>query len=418
MTPRVLAFASVMLLAVSTAVAQPSDKLPAATEAVISEVALKAAVGPFVFDPMKWRKPWPIEFLEDDDGDRSGGFGNKTAGLPDPKVQGRRAAGPWKLFEGTVPESKCRSPRLSQNGATAMAICAGLDVGRPEDEHLVAMRRGVVMRYHEPIFRLEGRGDEAEMSPDGRRIAVLAGSGGSRAVHVIDLEENTDTRITGGWTRPMAPSVDADIAAVAFTATVKGKPAAVIVDIEAGTAKVWKSAKAIDVRGLGAKGARALVIAKPVDIAQAMLVDVVSAELYDLSERKGDVSSARMLPSGTSATFTTRIGGACVVYTAELFQRRRKEVVGSVDWCFDRIFPEENSRFLLWDRVFPGGETKVTLFDRRKKRIHWELYDSCDRATMSADGRVVAASCGNSKLPSAVYLFLVPDKPTVDTEDP
>ncbi len=409
-------FVAVLLLA-TPALAAPTDKLPAPTEAVVSEVALKLDVGPLVVDPLKYQKPWPVPFVEGDDGDRSGGLGKKTDQLPDPKVQGRPGKGPWVLFEGVVPESRCRSPRLSQNGATVMAICAGLDVGRPEDEHVVAMRGGGVLRYHEPIFRLEGRGDEAEMSPDGRRIAVLAGVGGGRAVHLLDLDERTDTRITGGWTEPRAPSVDAEVAAVAFTALVKGKPAAVVIDVEGNTAKVWKSAKAIDVRGLGFRGARALVIAKPVDIAQAMLVDVSTAELYDLSERKGDVSSARMLPSGATATFTTRVGGACVVYQAELFRRVRREVVASVDWCFDRIFAEENSRFLLWDRVFTDGTKKVTLFDRRKKRIHWELYDSCDRATMSPDGRVVAAQCGNRKLPPAVYVFLVPDKPTVDTEE-
>jgi hypothetical protein len=412
---RFLVAMATLALAIPAAAA-PTDKLPPATEAVISEVALKVEVGELVVDPLKYQKPWPIAYVEGDDGDRSGGLGKKTDGLPDPKVQGRPGAGPWRLFEGAIPEARCRSPRLSQNGNTAMAICAGLDVGRPDDEHVVAMRGGVILRYHEPIFRLEGRGDEAEMSPDGRRIAVLAGVGGGRAVHLLDLDELTDTRITGAWTEPRAPSVDADVAAVAFSATVKGKPAAVVVDLEGSVAKVWKSAKSIDVRGLGFNGARALVIAKPVDIAQAMLVDVGSGELYDLSERKGDVSSARMLPSGAVATFTTEVGGACVVYQAEIFRRVRREIVASVDWCFDRIFPEENSRFLLWDRVFTDGSAKVTLYDRRKKRIHWELYGSCDRATLSPDGRIVAAQCGNRKLPPAVYLFLVPEKPTVDTE--
>ena len=124
-----------------------------------------------------------------------------------------------------------------------------------------------------------------------------------------------------------------------------------------------------------------------------------------------------MLPSGRTVTFTTEVGGACVVYTAELARRVRRELVSSVDHCFDRIFPEEQGRFMLWDRVYKSGRPKVSLYDRRKKRLHWELYDSCDRATMSPSGRLVAAQCGNRKLPPAVYLFAVPDKPTVDKED-
>jgi hypothetical protein len=404
-------------LGASAAVAAPPSKLPAPTEAVVAEVALKIQSGPFVFDPMLYRKEWPLLFVPEDDGDRRGGLGKKTDGLPDPKIQGRLGVGPWKLFEATIPESGCRSPRLSHNGSTVMAICSGLDVGRPSDEHVVVMRKGVVMRYHEPIFRLEGRGDEAEMSPDGRRIAVLAGVGGGRAVHILDLDEMTDTRITGGWAKPMAPSVDADIAAVAFSATVGGKPAAVVVNVDDDKAVAWRGAKAIDVRGLGFRGTRALVIAKPVDLSQAMLLDVSSSELLDLSERKGSVSSARMLPSGATVAFTARVGGVCVVYQAEIGRRLRREIVGSGEFCFDRIFPEENGRFLLWDRVFSGGSAKVTLFDRRKKKIHWELYDSCDRATISADGKVVAAQCGNRKLKSAVYLFMVPAKPTVESEE-
>jgi hypothetical protein len=314
---------------------------------------------------------------------------------------------PWLYFDGAFSEGGCRHPRMSADGFAALAVCSGLDPKHPRDAHVVIRRGYAIYRY--PIAVSPGA--SADLSADGERFAVLIEEGGSRTVHLIDMMERQDHRVVGGWREPGDPLVADDVDAVAFTAQVAGKEGAVLARIgeDGGAWRAWRGGTQVEVRGLTADGLRVLITAKAVDLNALFLVDPARGVRFDLSGRKGDVRGADLHPSGEAAVFSSSIGGVCAIWWVDLITRRRKDLISSVEGCFENVAMDTSRRLLLYEET-ARGTPPTWIYDRRRRDMLMSVPAGCAETVMSRDGAFLASRCTRSS-GSAVFLLAVQEEP-------
>lgn len=374
-------FLLVLLLPLSAS----AERIPGAKKAEIQEIPLRLSQNKLHIDPMRRSSPWPA---------------SDSAVIP-----GRQATGPWTLFEKTFEERDCHSPRLSRDGAVALAKCPGADISRPEDEHVFFVRHETLGRYRNALAPDSG---EVALDGDGTRMAVLVEeASGGRSVHLLDFESNQDVRISGGWRDPSSPVLAADANVVAFSARVGGEPAAIVVNLETNKALVARRNEGpVQVWGLEQKGRKVLLTSDTNDSSQLLLVDVDAGKSFVLSNRKGAVTSAVLHPSGDSAGFAAELGGLGVLYWADVDTRNRAELLTSVNSRYVVLGIDKARRQLLYEET--GQEKPYRLFDRRKKADRYTVIKGCVDPTVSEDGKLMAVRCPKARKGAAVYLFAVP----------
>jgi len=390
----VLLGAGLLLL---TAGSASAAKLQGPQEASVSELPVTLAEEAYFIDPMKRASAWPTPVVE---------------GAEAP-VPGRAGEGPWRLYEGTFKEESCRAPRLSTDASVLLSICRGLDPSRPQDEHVVLLQGDRLHRYANPVAPLDVKGGATvDLSSDGNRFAVAIEEGGGRSIHIINLETRTDTRLSGGWRNPGNPVLSPDVGAIAFTAEVAGRPAVVAVSIE--DQKAWTAwhggrRSRLSVFGVGTGGKRVLLAANRTTVDQLFLVDVGRNVYHDLSGDAGNVTSASLHESTEAAAFTATIGGACGVFWVDLQGRKAKDFVGSVETCYENASLEETRRYVMFEETTRTDRT-VKVYDRKKKKVKHEMPPTCQDATFSGDGQVMAARCQHNKWGWGIYLFSNPEE--------
>ncbi len=374
-------------------------KLQGPQEAMVSELPVQLVEEPYFIDPMKRATAWPEP--------------PPLAEGQEPVLNGRAGEGPWRLYEGTFKEESCRAPRLSTDASVLLSICRGLDPSRPGDEHVVLLQENRLHRYANPVAPLDVKGGATvDLSQDGNRFAVVIEEGGGRSIHLINLELRTDTRISGGWRNPGNPVLSPDVGAVAFTAEVAGRPAVVAVSLEDQKAwTAWQGGRTsrLAVFGVGAGGKRVMLTANRTTVDQLFLVDVGRDVYHDLSGDAGNVTSASLHESTEAAVFTATIGGACGVFWVDLQARKAKDFVGSVDACYENASLEETRRYVMYEQVL-NKERLVQVYDRKKKAVKQEMPKTCQDATFSGDGKVMAARCQHNTWGWGIYLFVNPEE--------
>lgn len=318
---------------------------------------------------------------------------------------------PWRFFDGAFAEGSCRAPRLSADGYAALAICGGLDAKHPGAEHVV-MRRGYgVFRYDRAIAA--GVGAEADLSADGERFAVLIDEGGARTVHLIDMVERLDWRIAGGWREPGNPEVADEADSVAFVALVGGKETAVLARLgegdEQGAWRAWSGGRSLRVLDLTAHGDRVLLTVKDVNLQALFLVDPARGLRFDLSGRKGDVADADLHPAGEAAVFSSSVGGVCAIWWVDLTTRRRKDLLSTVEGCYERVRMDRSRRLVLYEEK-KGPIRPATLWDRKSRGVRAVLPPGCSAVELSSDGLYFAGRCTGDSRGSGLFLFAVPEE--------
>ncbi len=385
------------LLLLTAAGAAQAAKLQGPQEASVSELPVTLQEEAYFIDPMKRATAWPTPVVEGEE-------------VP---IPGRAGEGPWRLYEGTFKEESCRAPRLSSDASVLLSICRGLDPSRPGDEHVVLLQGDRLHRYANPVAPLDVKGGATvDLSKDGNRFAVAIEEGGGRSIHIINLETRTDTRLSGGWRNPGNPVLSPDVGAIAFTAEVAGRPAVVAVSIE--DQKAWTAwhggrRSRLAVFGVGAGGKRVLMTANRTTVDQLFLVDVGRNVYHDLSGDAGNVTSASLHDSTEAAAFTATIGGACGVFWVDLQGRKAKDFVGSVETCYENASLEETRRYVMFEETSRDDRT-VKVYDRKKKTVKHEMPKTCQDATFSGDGQVMAARCQHNKWGWGIYLFSNPEE--------
>ncbi len=368
-----------------------AERIPGPKKSEVQEIPLRVSENQLHIDPMRRSTPWP------------GPTDDKPASE---LVPGRLAKGPWTLFEHTFDEANCHSPRLSRDGAVALAMCAGADISRPEDEHVFYVRHEVLGRYRNALAPDSGA---VALDGDGKRLALIVEeASGGRSVHLLDFEKDRDVRISGGWRDPHAPVLAADANVVAFSAKVGGDPAVVVVNLESNVALVARrNAEPVAVWGLDQKGRRVLLTSDTNDAAQLLLVDVEAAKTTILSNRKGAVTSAVLHPSGDAAGFGAELGGLGVMYWADIAGNKRTELSTSVTSRYTVLGIDKGRRQLLYKES--GQEKPYRLYDRRKKADRYTVIKGCVEPAISEDGRLMAVHCPKARMGAAIYLFGIPE---------
>ena len=388
-SPRGVCVLPLLLLLLPAAAS--AERIPGAKKSEIQEIPLRVSENTLHIDPMRRSSPWPTP--SDDK-------------LASDVVPGRLGRGPWTLFEHTFDEAACHSPRLSRDGAVALAMCSGADISRPEDEHVFYVRHEVLGRYRNALAPNSGA---VGLDGDGERLALIVEeASGGRSVHLLDFKKDSDIRISGGWREPHAPVLAADASVVAFAAKVGGDPSVVVVNLEDGTAVVARRNEgAVAVWGLDGKGRKVLLTSDTNDSAQLLLVDVEAGKTSILSNRKGAVTSAVLHPSGDAAGFGAELGGLGVMYWADIAGNSRTELRTSVDSRFTVLGIDRGRRQLLYEES--GQDAPYRLFDRRKKADRYTVIKGCVEPAISEDGKLMAVRCPKARKGAAVYLFGIPE---------
>jgi hypothetical protein len=382
---------ALLLLALLLPATASAERIPGAKKSEVQEIPLRVSENKLHIDPMRRSAPWPAA----------------TDEAPASKlVPGRIGKMPWTLFEKTFSERDCHSPRLSRDGAVALAMCPGADISRPEDEHVFYVRHEVLGRYRNALAPDSGG---VALDGDGTRLALIVEeASGGRSVHLLDFEKDRDIRISGGWREPHAPVLAADASVVAFTAKVGGDPSAVVVNLETGKAVVARrNEEPVAVWGLDHKGRTVLVTSDTNDSAQLLLIDTEAQKTRVLSNRKGAVTSAVLHPSGDSAGFAAELGGLGVMYWADIAGGNRLELATSVNSRYVVKGIDKGRRQLLYEET--GQEKPYRLFDRRKKDDRYTVIKGCVEPTISEDGKLMAVRCPKARKGAAVYLFAIPE---------
>ncbi len=153
-----------------------AERMAAPEKVEINSLPLKAEENTFAPDPMRRATVWPIApAVEGEEAPEPPEGANAV-------VPGRIGKGPWRLFESTFAEDSCRAPRLNENAGVAIALCSGLDVSRPESEHIVLVRNNKLVRYRAAVAPVEG-GATVDLSPEGDRFAVVVEEAGGGRVN-------------------------------------------------------------------------------------------------------------------------------------------------------------------------------------------------------------------------------------------
>lgn len=392
-----LALCAGLVAASSTAFAA---SVPGPKPTELSTVPFHLTENEFRADPMRRAsKAWPARVLEE---------GEETPAAED-AVEGRLGRGPWRLFESTFAEENCRTPSLSADGTTSMAICTGLDVSRPEDENAVLVQDGELSRYRYPIASLnEPDFSRVVVTPDGVRFAVLTEEGGGRSVHLVNVESGKDWKMSGGWTEPGNPVVASSADVIAFVAGVGRDQAVIVADVARNEAVVVKrQRRGLSVHGLSEDGRRVVFVGDTADRAQLILVDLDSSKAQVLSHRKSAVTSVASHPSLDALAFAADVGGVCGLYWVDVTGRRRSELKTSVENCYEVLGLDASRRSILYVER-EGEERHIRIHDRKRDELRYQVIKGCSQPTMSADGALMGVVCPKARAGAGAWLFLVP----------
>ena len=370
----------------------------------LSTLPLKVTEYDFRADPMRRAsKAWPVREATDL------AEGEEATPHPEDAVTGRLGRGPWRLFEGTFAEESCRTPSLSADGTTSLAICTGLDVSRPEDENVVLVQQGELSRYRYPIASLpEPLVTRVALTPDGGRFAVLTEEGGGRSVHLVNTVSGKDWQVSGGWTEPGNPVVASSADVVAFVAKVGRDEAVIVADMARNEAVVVKrQRRGLTVAGLSPDGRRVALVGDTADRAQLLLVDLDSSKQQVLTHRKSAVTSVAAHPSLDAIAFGADVGGVCGLYWVDVTGRRRTELKTSVEDCYEVLGVDASRRSILYIER-QGEDRHIRIHDRKRDELRYQVIKGCFEPALSADGTLMGVRCPKARAGAGAWLFLVP----------
>lgn len=402
--PGVTLIRSLLLIAALSLLAPPAlaAGFPGPKPTELSTVPLRATETDFRADPMRRAsKSWPIQPPAE---------GEEPTPRPETDlVEGRLGAGPWRLFEGTFAEESCRAPRLNEDGTTAMAICSGLDVSRLEDENVILVQDGALSRYRFPVAALEEpASSQIALTDDGLRFAVLTEEGGGRTVHLVNLATGKDYKIAGGWTMPGNPIVASDADVVAFVAKVGSDLGVIVVDVHAAEAVVVRRARSrLSVHGLSPDGRRVILVGDTNDRAQLLRIDLDNSKMQVMSHRKSQVTSVAVHPSADGIAYGADVGGVCAMYWVDVSERRRAELMTSVDSCY-RVLAVDGGRRSLLYVLKVGQDDTIRIHDRKRDEKRYQVIKGCAQPSLSANGELMTVRCPKARMGSGSYLFRLP----------
>jgi hypothetical protein len=340
--------------------------------------------------------------------------GDRGQDLPDesvaPEGVTRDGPGPWPLIGAPIRDQDCRGGQVSADAYTVLAICRGTDPDAPGDDHVILRQGDAVLRYPAPLAAVDDF--DVSLSPDGMRFAGSFKAGSSRAIHLVDLATRKARVLSGGWRDPGPPRLADTAASVAFTARVGGKPTAVQVVLgetreEDVAYRLWTGGEPLSVRGISGDGRKVLITSKEFDLVEAILLEGERGTRLGLSERKGDVSDAALHPNGNMAVFSSRVGGACAVFWVEVGRRSRKDFLGSVEHCYDRVGMEDSGRLVVHEGVRGKGR-RGFVWDRKKDDARLILPNECSAPQITDDGLFISARCTGRAPGVGTWLFIVP----------
>jgi hypothetical protein len=388
-------------LALTTSVAWAAG-IPGPKPTDLSTVPLRTTETDFRADPMRRAsKSWPVQPPAEGE--------EATPPPEDAVVEGRLGKGPWRLFEGTFGEESCRAPRLNEDGTTAMAICSGLDVSRLEDENVILVQDGMLSRYRFPVAALpEPETSQIALTDDGLRFAVLTEEGGGRTVHLVNLETGKDYKIAGGWREPGNPVVASEADVVAFVARVGSDLGVIVVDVAAQEAVVVRRDRSrLSVHGLSPDGRRVVLVGDTNDHSQLLRIDLDNSKMQVLSHRKSRVTTVAAHPSVDGIAFAADVGGVCAIYWADVSERRRTELMSSVEECYEVLAVDASRRSLLY--VLKDGDARtIRVHDRRRDERRYQVIKGCGEPSLSANGRLMTVRCPKARMGAGSYLFVMP----------
>ena len=363
---------------------------------------LRATETDFRADPMRRASgSWPVQPPAEGE--------EATPPPEDAVVEGRLGKGPWRLFEGTFAEESCRAPHLNEDGTTAMAICSGLDVSRLEDENVIIVQDGMLSRYRFPVASLpDPATSEIALTDDGLRFAVLTEEGGGRTVHLVNLEMGKDYKIAGGWREPGNPVVASDADVVAFVAQVGSDLAAIVVDVHSQEAVIVRRARSrLSVHGLSSDGRRVVLVGDTNDRSQLLRIDLDNSKMQVLSHSKSRVTSVATHSSADGVAFGADVGGVCAMYWVDVSERRRTELMTSVEACFEVLAVDGSRRSLLY--VLEEGDARtIRVHDRRRDERRYQVIKGCSQPSLSANGQLMTVRCPKARMGAGSYLFVMP----------
>jgi len=368
----------------------------------LSTLPLRATETDFRADPMRRAsKSWPLQPAAE---------GEEPTPRPETDlVEGRLGAGPWRLFEGTFAEESCRAPRLNEDGTTAMAICRGLDVSRPEDENVILVQDGTLSRYRFPVASLEEPdSSQIALTADGLRFAVLTEEGGGRTVHLVNLATGKDYKIAGGWTMPRNPVVASEADVVAFVAKVGRDLGVIVVDVHAEEAVVVRRARSrLSVHGLSPDGRKVVLVGDTNDRAQLLRIDLDNSKMQVMSHRRSQVTSVAVHPSADGIAYGADVGGVCAMYWVDVSDRRRTELKTSVESCFEVLAVDASRRSLLYV-LKDGQDQTIRVYDRKRDEKRYQVIKGCAQPSLSANSELMTVRCPKARMGAGSYLFRLP----------
>jgi len=381
-----------------------ADKMASPEKVEIVSLPLKAEENPFVPDPMRRATPWPVPppAAEGDEAVEAPPGANEV-------VPGRLGSGPWRLFESTFPEDSCRAPRLNEDAGVAIALCSGMDVSRPEDEHIVLVRENKLVRYRAAVAPVAGSAT-VDLSPSGDRFAVVVQeAGGGHSVHLVNLERGTDTRVSGGWRNPGNAVVAGDSEVVAFNAQVGRDEALVVVNLTTGVAQVAeRSPTPARIFGLDSSGRRVLYSVKVHGHDFLRLVDLDRGTRLQVSNVKSGITGAWMDRDIDSVAWAAEIGGLCGLYWGNANSRKRVELRSELEGCFNVLGISDGGREILYAETRRSGDV-YKIWDRKAKADRYEVIAGCVEPSLSYDGSIMAVRCPRARKGPGVYLFKIPE---------
>ncbi len=305
---------------------------------------------------------------------------------------------PLSDLPGVVPP--CRALSVDAGAATLCAVCPDED----RVPRLVLAQQGAVLRFSRELLEDGG----PSLSDDGTRLAVVTREGETDILRVLDLQQTLELSVTG-LEAPRRPVLAGSGSAVACTAIVDGERHAVLIDLEAGGARVLSGGqKEVRVGAISGNGRRVVFrgVGRPGDL--LYLADVERGTLHSLTEGKGVPVAVDLSQHGDTVAFVERIGGAMGLFSVDVNARKVVNLAGFFEPVRDVIVSATGDRLAF---VSGTSSSQVEVLDVAGRAVEEvdRLADGCTDPTLSSDGLFVVALCdAGGRAASVIRLFPLP----------
>ena len=163
----------------------------------------------------------------------------------------------------------------------------------------------------------------------------------------------------------------------------------------------------LSVHGLSPDGRRVVLVGDTNDRSQLLRVNLDNSKMQVLSHRKSRVTSVAAHPSADGIAFAADVGGVCAVYWADVSERRRTELMTSVEACYEVLAIDASRRSLLY--VLKDGDTRtIRVHDKRRDEKRYQVIKGCSEPSLSANGQLMTVRCPKARMGSGSYLFVMP----------